>query len=154
VVWCATTASALPFDTIVVRFRHPAAVCAGVCPSFEIEVHAQGHVESRGIRLEAPSHFDAKPADLERFTELMAELRPETDRRIDESCEQAKREDGSPDPLSTPRPDDIEVRWYAPDGFVRLTACASDRELRTALQRALRALGADPYTGVKADEGS
>ena len=148
----ASAATAQAFDAIVVRFRPPYGVCAGVCPNFETEILAEGYVRTRSFSSEQVYYFDAKPRDLQRFAELMEELRPSEDRKIDEACERATLEGGSPDPLSWPRGDDIEVRWYTPTGFIRLTACAGDEQLRTTLQDALRALGADPYSGAQARE--
>lgn len=149
---CASAAAAQAPDAIVIRFRPSYGICAGLCPYFEIEVLAEGYVRTLGLADGTISRFDAKPRDVRRFTELMDRLRPAQDRQVDKTCERATLEGGSPDPLSWPRPDDIDVRWYSPGGVTRLTACASNQELRTALQDALRALGADPFSGAKAGD--
>jgi hypothetical protein len=144
---CATPAIAQwQHDEIVIRIRYPSLlICRGVCPSFETQVTKEGHVRTRDLRTNEVYEFEATPEDLSRFVFLIGGLRSSIeDRKIDEVC---TYQDGSPDTSSGARPDDLEVRWSRSTQSTRLTACASNRELRVALEGALLALGASPYSG-------
>jgi hypothetical protein len=139
---------------VIIRFRHPYAICAGVCPQFQLEISASGDVvrgspEPTGrhqFRSNTAVRFHVLPAKLKQFRYELDPLRPHGARALDSTCDQAKHQDGSRDPLSMARPDDIEVRWVDARGTDRLTSCAYGR-LKAELQSALRRLGVDPYSG-------
>jgi hypothetical protein len=138
---------------VIIRFRHPAMICAGVCPNYQIEIFANGDVV-RGNPAPEASHiyrnrvisFHVLPARLKQFRSELDVLRPRGERALDAACAPAKLPDGSLDPLSDATPDDIEVRWVEAGHTDRLTSCASS-QLREELHSALRRLGVDPYSG-------
>jgi hypothetical protein len=141
---------------VIIRFRHPAMICAGVCPNYQIEIFANGDVVRGNPKSEptdrdhlyanAVIHFRVPLAKLRQFRTELDKVRPIGNRSLDIICAQAKLPDGSPDPISTPNPDDLEVRWVEGRHNDRLTSCA-DGPLRGKLQSALRTLGVDPYSG-------
>jgi hypothetical protein len=142
-------------ETILIRFRHPYAICAGVCPQYQLEIQPTGEVKrstaypsNHDEVLSNPTiHFRVLTAMLRQFQDELDAFRPSGDLPLDTACVQAKREDGSIDPLSEAKPDDIEVRWINRRKTVRLTSCAGN-SLRGRLQSALRNLGIDPYSGA------
>jgi len=127
-------------ETIVVRFRPPYGICAGVCPNFEMRVSPSGRVTTRDGLDGRIERFEVERARLSAFRDVLIQLRPIGERREDETCAQA-RNDGKPDTLDDPRPDDIEIRWMDPGEPGRLTACARNMEVRRVVQDALLALG-------------
>jgi hypothetical protein len=135
-------------ETILVRFRFPYAICAGVCPNFEMKVSPRGEVGTRDLFRRETYRFRATPAHLEAFRRALSALRPAGENRLDSKWE-AKQPDGTSDPLALdPRPDDFEVRWTGGRSEARLTGCAFGHwPTRAAVQAALRALGADPFFG-------
>ena len=106
------------------------------------ETNDRGHLYSN-----AAIRFHVQPKKLTQFRSELDAVRPVGDLALDASCKQAHLPDGSPDPLSTPSSDDIEVRWVEAGRSDRLTACADNRLLRGKVQDALRSLGVDPYSG-------
>src|SRR6476620_10508630 len=166
IAWVVLGLAALPAEAreaaplrgeVIIRFRHPAMICAGVCPNYQIEILANGDVV-RGNPTPQPTdrdhlysntvfRFHVLPTKLRQFRSRLDALRPRGDRALDATCNRSRLPDGSFDPLSTPSPDDIEVRWIEADRGNRLTACAYDEPLRAQLQSALRSLGVDPFSG-------
>ena len=141
---------------IIIRFRHPAAICAGVCPNYQIEIFANGDVV-RGNPKREPTdgdhfysnsviHFHVPPTKLAQFRAELDKVRLRSNRALDTICRQAKLPDGSADPASTPRPDDLKVRWVEGHQTDQLTSCTYG-PLRGELESALRTLGVDPYSG-------
>ena len=141
---------------VIIRFRPPAMICAGVCPDYQIEIFANGDVV-RGNPKPDPTgrddlyantviRFRVPLAKLDQFRAELDMVRPLGNRALDTICAQPKLPDGSPDPISTPKPDDLEVRWVEGPHTDRLTSCAYG-PLRGALESALRTLGVDPYSG-------
>jgi len=132
-------------------------ICAGACPNYQIEISNNGDVvrgnpapetNDRGhLYSNAAIRFHVQPKKLTQFRSELDAVRPVGDLALDASCKQAHLPDGSPDPLSTPSSDDIEVRWVEAGRSDRLTACADNRPLRGKVQDALRSLGVDPYSG-------
>jgi hypothetical protein len=131
-------------------------ICAGVCPNYQLKIFDNGEVV-RGNPERAPTdrdhiysnaevRFHVSPAKLRQFRSQLDTLRPRGNHPLDLACEQAKLPDGSPDPVSTPSPDDIEVRWVDAGHADRLTSCVYS-PLRDELQSALRTLGVDPHSG-------
>jgi hypothetical protein len=76
-------------------------------------------------------------------------LRPHGNVGLDAACKQPKLPDGSPDPVSRPQPDDLEVRWVERGHTDRLTSGAYG-PLRGELQSALGTLGVDAILGETA----
>ncbi|HEX5184578.1 MAG TPA: hypothetical protein VFW19_15690 [Allosphingosinicella sp.] len=145
----AGTAGARPAaEAILVRFRFPYAVCAGVCPNFEMKISPRGDVVTRSFFGHAVYRFRATPARLEAFRQALDPLRPAGKKRLDDKCG-ARQEDGTPDPLAVdPRPDDFELDWTGGRSEARLTGCAFGHwPIRKAVYDALRALGANPFFG-------
>lgn len=142
-------------DVIVARMRHPYAFCAGSCPHFEMKVAPDGSVVSHdpdGDPDGTTYRYRVSTRQLERFRHRLARLRPRGLRQMDKRCEQATLSDGSADPLSDPRPDDVEVRWIGPRSEARVTSCVdTHRRTRRSIERAVRGLGAELLTGNRAD---
>jgi hypothetical protein len=140
--------------TITIRFRHPYGICTGVCPNFEMRVAHDGNVTTRSLWPDdsETTHFRAKDANYVRFLYLVERLKYLDQQQLDTTCKHARLQDGSPDPLDDPRPDDIEMKWADSRGTVRVTGCASNTLLRVALQGALNVLGADWVSGKKLDK--
>jgi hypothetical protein len=141
--------------TIIVRFRHPYVVCAGVCPQFQLKILPSGDVvrgsphppDVHDILSNVVTRFRVPAAKLRQLQRDLNALRPVGNWALDATCNQAKQRDGSPDPLSIAKPDDIEVRWIDSRRDDRLTGCAYGGWLRPKLENALRSLGIDPYSG-------
>jgi hypothetical protein len=93
--------------------------------------------------------FKAKDANYVRFQNLMERLKLLDHPQLDVTCERGTLQDGSPDPLSDPKPDDIEMIWTDSQGTIRVTGCPSNTLLRVALQGAVNVLGADWVFGKK-----
>jgi hypothetical protein len=129
-------------ERIMVRFRHPLVICAGVCPDFMMWVSPRGRIVTRNIHRTGTYRFRATPAQLEAFHEILASLRPTGETRLDTAC--ARAPEDPPADFFNPRPDDIEIRWVGPHTAAHLTSCPFGRpELRETIVRALRALGSD-----------
>ena len=143
---------------VIIRFRHPAMLCAGICPNYQIEIFANGDVvrgnpttreanDRDHIYRNRTIRFHVLPAKLSQFRSGLDVLRPHGDRALDATCDRPKLPDGSFDPLATPSPDDIEIRWIEAGRTDRLTACAYHEPLRDEIQSALRSLGVNPFSG-------
>ena len=138
-------------ETILVRVHHSYAVCAGLCPDFAMRIGPRGEVVSRSLHTSETHRFRATAARLSAFRAILDPLRPAGESRLDRECARATSADGTPDPLDEPGPDDLEIRWIGADGDARLTACAyTHMAVRRTVESALRALGADPYSGARA----
>jgi hypothetical protein len=137
-----STGSQSADERVMVRFRHPTAICAGVCPDFVMWVSPRGRIVTRNIHWTGTYRFRATPAQLEAFHEILGSIRPTGERRLDTTC--ARAPDDPPADFFDPRPDDIEIRWIGPHTAAHLTFCPFGRpELRETIVRALRALGSD-----------
>ena len=141
---------------VIIHFRHPAMICAGVCPNYQIEIFANGDVVRGNPKAEPTGrdhlyastviHFHMPPAKLKQFRTELDKVRPLGNRALDTICAQRKLPDGATDPISAPKPDDLEIRWVEGGHTDRLTSCAYG-PLRGEVQSALRTLGVDPYSG-------
>ena len=125
---------------VFVRYRHTYPFCAGFCPSFEMQVGSDGEITTHDLLTSNIFHGHAKPENLRQFRAVLDDLRPTADRRADEDCVPAKRQDGSPDSLDNPKPDDIELRWLENGKSVSLTACWSNQPINMAIIKAWYAL--------------
>jgi len=143
---------------VLIRFRHPTMICAGICPNYQIEIFANGDVV-RGNPPPEASHlyhnreirFHVTRSHLRNFRAQLDVLRPSGDLAVDTACERGRLADGSLDPLDASRPDDILVRWIDPGRNDQLTACASyGGALRGKIENALRTLGVNPNSGAPA----
>ena len=148
---CASAAAASRQETITIRLRHGYAYCAGVCPNFAMTVYPSGKVVSQEFWSGATIHrYRVRPRQLAIFRELLDRIKRPGERRLDVWCRRALGDDGKPDPLHDPRPDDIEVRWDGPSSHARLTSCSdSHRPVRETIVHAVLALGADLNTGER-----
>jgi hypothetical protein len=150
---CTTAAGAGPSDveTIQLRFRHSYPFCGGLCPDFETRVGPDGSVVTYALRGGEAYRFRASSLQLAAFRRILGAIRPSGERSLDARCERGRLADGTPDPLDDPRPDDVEIFWSGGDAQTRLTACAfTHPEMRRTMESALRALGADPFSGSPA----
>jgi hypothetical protein len=153
---CTAAAQARPSpgEMILIRLRHSSGICAGLCPDFELQVFPEGEVTSHSLHDRESHRFRVSQRELEAFRRMLAPLRPAGESHLDASCPRSRTADGSPDPLDDPWPNDIEIFWSG--GYVEaaLTSCAfTHPELRRTIEGALRALGADPYSGNRARPG-
>jgi hypothetical protein len=154
--------AALVSGNVIIRFRHPAMICAGVCPNYQIAIFANGDVvrgnpaaqatDWHHIHSNAVISFHVLPAKLRQFRSELDVLRPHGNAALDAVCNQTRLPDGSPDPISTAQPDDVEVRWIEGGHTDRLMSCAYG-PLRAELESALRRLGIDPYSGKQLAPG-
>jgi hypothetical protein len=140
-----------PATTVAVRFSGGYAICIGLCPDFETQVQSTGLVMSRNRVTKRASRFRVGPSKVKEFVARLDALRPMHDQKADKECAQVTLENGSPDPLSMAKPDDIEIRWIERGTQVRLTACYANAAIRKPLQQALRDLGVDPWSGSHID---
>lgn len=128
------------------------AICLGLCPYFETQVRSDGLVISRHHFAKKSSRFRVDQSKVSEFMARMDALRPVRDHAADRECAQVTLENGSPDPLSMAKPDDIEIRWIEGGRrSVRLTACFANAGITKPLQQALRDLGVDPWSGSHID---
>jgi hypothetical protein len=135
-------------EMILVRFRHSSGFCAGLCPDFELQVGLDREVTSHSLHRHDSHRFRASPSQLRSFRRILAPLRPTGERQLDTSCARDRTADCGPDPLDDPRPNDIEIFWSGGRTEARLTACGyTHLDLRRTVESALRALGADPFSG-------
>ena len=145
-------ASEQPADeVIIVRLRHPYAICAGFCPHFEITVSSTGSVISQapeGTLVQHIYRYQVSRRQVAAFRRILSTVRPRGVRQLDKTCTQATKPDGSADTLDDPRPDDVMVRWIGRRSEARLTSCSyTHPRTRRVVERAVRALGAELSQG-------
>lgn len=135
-------------ETIIVRFRHSYAICAGFCPHFEMKVAPDGWVVAHSELTERVYRYRVGPNQAAHFRRILSRVRPAGHRLLDRACEPARTQDGAVDPLSDPRHDDVEVRWTTATSKARLTSCGdTNRSTRKLIARAVIALGAELLDG-------
>ncbi len=136
--------------TVTMRFRQAYAICIGVCPHFEMTIEEPGRITTRHLSDGETTRFEVPERDWVRSIFILHDLMRE-DRQLDTECPQATNRDGSPDELHDPKPDDIEVTWTEGQRTTRVTGCASNLLLRTALRGAMEVLGVDWASGKQDD---
>jgi hypothetical protein len=124
-------------ETITVSRRPWFAICAGVCPYYDVRVWPDGHVLVKRGSFE--ERFRVSPAEAADFSSKLRPFRPageEPDKLI---CVHDGRPEDAPLVMKVR---EIEIRWSDTRHAARLTACDNSvyADLEEAIDQALRSI--------------
>lgn len=136
---------ARPGETITVSRRPWFAVCAGVCPHYDVTVGPDGRGWSVRHRFDLPDlvrPLRVTRAGSARFRGILEAYRPGPADREIAGCRHHVAPEALPLVVKTV---EIEVKWSGPRGSAHLIACDTPqyRRLNEAIDAALASLGLD-----------
>ena len=84
----ATTPPSSLLETIKVSQRYPFAVCTGVCPSYDLQVHADGRIELRRLWFDDADEYRqyrVSGRKAAKFFQMLDKLRPADRKEVEET---------------------------------------------------------------------
>lgn len=129
-------------ETITISRRPWFAICAGLCPNYDVTVSKNGEVAARirsaGER-DAVTRYRVSRSDVARFRGILQPLKPRAFHLTRPSCDHAVTAEERPLLL---RVSEIEIRWGNAGSRQRLMACDNERDqqIRQTIERALEAV--------------
>jgi hypothetical protein len=137
----AATPQSSQVETIKLSRRHSFAVCTGLCPNFDLQVHADGRVELRRVEFDDADEYRQYRVPTRRtatYFQMLDKLRPADGQDVEETrC-------GADVPAEMKRLHidvaEVEIVWLSTESAQRLEGCQTEERLE-ALGDALGVLG-------------
>jgi hypothetical protein len=133
-------------DTITVSRRPWFAICAGLCPNYDVTVQADGRLWSVRHAYDVPDRVSSariSSAALARFRSILAPYRPAPEAGEPSAC---RHEASAQTQELIVEAREIDVKWSGAGTSAHLIACDTPENaaLRGAIAEALRAVHLDP----------
>ena len=128
-------------QVVKVSQRYPFAVCTGVCPNYDLQLHADGRVELRRVEFDGPDEYDSfrvSARSAARFMQTVEKLRPPKGRDVEETdCGADDPHDLAPLHLDVK---EVQIAWIDGDDAQHLEGCGTT-ERTVTLMDTLRLIG-------------